>query len=532
MSDPSALPLDHRLPYASAYHAFQARAGRAPAALAAKDGERAWSFRELETASRRSGRALMALGLEPGEMASVWAVNHVEWVIAALGLQAAGGALIPAGTRLKPPEVALLLRRARARILFCDPGFGAVDFVAGILAESLPELRQIVVFDDIPALPRVMGWQAFLALADDVPEPNLEARIAALCPETLADVIFTSGTTGVPKGVPMTHGQSLVACEQQQLCVTRFRAGDMFAITYPFAHNAGYRAGWQASLLFGATFLALRNLDTGLLLQTIAREGVTVLPAVPTVFQGLLDHPDFAHTDVSKMRFAATGATTIPVVLIERMQAAFGPAAVVTGYGLTETAGSVSSTRPGDSAAVIATTTGRVLDNLDVRLIDMDGAEVAPGTPGEIAVRGPQVMRAYFEDPVGTAAAFTADGYLRTGDVGVFDAFGNLSITDRIKDMFIVGGFNAYPAEIEQQLSRIEGVAEAAVIGIDDARLGQVGRAFVIRRPDAALDEAAVVAWCRQAMANYKVPRVVTFVDELPRSPTGKVSKVHLRGLA
>lgn len=523
---------DPALPFPSPFHAFAAMADRRPAAVAIREGDRTMTYGDVLDAARAATRGLIAAGFAPGDCAAIWAVNQSEWIVAALAIQAAGGTLIPASTRLKPREVSHILARARVRFLFCDPGFGSTDFVAGILDLNLPELRRIIVFGGDAEDGRVTSWSRFVAAGAGVPATELDARIAGIDPDGLADIIFTSGTTGVPKGVPTTNAQSLIACEQQQACVSRFGPGDVLAVTYPFAHNAGYRAGWQAAFLYGITLVIAQSLDADTLLTLIERDRVSVLPAVPTVYQGILEHPDFARYDTSSLRSAMTGATTIPVVLIEQMQAIFGVAAVSAGYGLTEAAGSVSHTRPGDSAIIIATTTGRPLDNLDVRLIDDDGQAVPCGTPGEIVIKGPQVMRGYFEDDAATAAAFTADGYLRTGDVGVFDAAGNLAITDRLKDMYIVGGFNTYPAEIEQQLARIDGVAEAAVIGIDDPRLGQVGRAFIVPRADAVLDEAGVITWCRAEMANYKVPRVVTFVDALPRNPTGKVSKVDLRKLA
>jgi HIP---CoA ligase len=523
--------LDHRLPYPSLYRGFQAAAARWPQRIIIKDDGRETSYAVLEQESRRAARALIAHGLQPGDRVGIWAVNHTEWVIAGLAIQAAGGVIIPLSTRLRGREIAEILRRSGASILICDPGFGGYDFAAAIEAESIPSLRHIVRLGDGPAQ-RAVGWETFLAAGEATPGAMVEERIAAVNPETVSDIIFTSGTTGTPKGVPMTHGQSLIACEQQQLCCSQFEEGDLFAVTYPFAHNAGYRAGWQASLLFGIPFIPVRSYDPLDFLQLIQREGVTILPAVPTVFQGILDHAERPRYDLSSIRRAMTGATTIPVTLIERMQAEFGVDAVAAGYGLTETAGSVSSTRPGDTAQVIATTTGKPLDNLEVKLIDSEGMDVPKGEAGEIVVRGPQVMRAYYLDEAATAAAFTPDGFLRTGDVGVFDEIGNLRITDRIKDMYIVGGFNTYPVEVEQQLARIEGVAEAAVIGIPDERLGQVGKAFIVPRPGAELDEAAVIAWCRENMANYKVPRVVTFVDGLPRTASGKVSKVELRNLS
>lgn len=513
------------------YPAFQQAAARFGAGIAIRDGDVSISWNELERLSRRAARALLSLGLEAGDCTSIWATNHWRWPVTGLAGQAAGATLIPASTRLKAPEIADFLRRAKAKILFCDPGFGSYDFVSTIAAEDLPDLRHIIVFDDVASAGRVMGWDSFLA-HDAASDAALDARIASIRPDAVADIIFTSGTTGQPKGVPMTHAQSLIACEQQDRCVSRFVAGDVFAVTLPFAHNAGYRAGWQAAVLSGVTIVPVRSYDTLDLIKLIDREKVSVIPAVPTIFQAILDHPDRERYDLGSIRLALTGATTIPVALIEQMQAVFGVDAVSTGYGLTEAAGSVTHTRPGDAAATIATTVGRPLDNLEVVLVDREHRPVAPGGTGEIAVRGPQVMMGYYQDEEANRTAFTSGGFLLTGDVGVLDADGNLSITDRIKDVYLVGGFNAYPAEIEQRLRTLDGVADVAVIGVDDDRLGQVGKAFIIRRDGASLDAETVIAWCRHNMANYKVPRTIAFVDDLPRNATGKVSKVELRAMA
>ena len=520
----------------SLYTAFQSAVAAHGNRIAIRDGEKHISWTALDGHARSAARAMLTLGIAPGDRFSIWAGNQWRWVVAGLAGQAAGATLIPASTRLKAREIADLLRRADARILFCDPAFGNYDFVASITAEDLPNLAHIVVFDDRPEDGRVIGWEAFVDRVNidltSVSNDALDARIAAIEPQGIADIIFTSGTTGSPKGVPMTHTQSLIACKQQQECVSHYVPGDVFAVTYPFAHNAGYRAGWQAALLYGVTIIPMRSYDALDFLKMIDRERVTVLPAVPTIFQAILDHPERSQYDLSSLRICATGATTIPVALIERMQATFGADAVMTGYGLTEAAGSVSNTRPGDPATVIATTTGKPLANLEVRLLDPEHDDVAQGSPGEIAVRGPQVMLAYYQDEAATSAAFTDDGFLLTGDVGVLDVDGNLSITDRIKDMYLVGGFNTYPAEIEQQLRCMDGIADVAVIGVDDDRLGQVGKAFIVPASGTTLDADQIISWCRGHMANYKVPRSVVFIDALPRNPTGKVSKLDLREMA
>ena len=515
----------------SLFPAFAASARRHAGAVAIRDDGRDIGYADLHVLARRAGRALIAEGIAKGDRVAIWATNHADWVIAGLGIQAAGGVLVPIGTRLKGAEVADIVRRAGCKAIFLDPVVARYDFVAALRDEPLPDLTARIVFGAGHG-GDVLGWDAFMARGDAIEDAALDARIAGVAPGDIADIIFTSGTTGRPKGVPMTHAQSLIACEQQQRCASRFVAGETFAVMYPFAHNAGYRAGWQAGLLHGVRVLPVRHYDPAAILDMIERERVAVLPMVPTLYQAILDDPTMPHRDLSCLRYAATGAATIPVQLIAQMRSVLGARQVATGYGLTEAAGSVSNTVPGDSDEVVATTTGRPLESLDVRILDHEQREVAPGAPGEIAVCGPQVLHGYYGDPQATAKAFASDGFLLTGDVGLFTPEGNLRITDRIKDMYLCGGFNCYPAEIEAVLRGHAAVADVAVIGVPDARLGEVGLAFVVRKPGMDIGEAGIIDWAKPRIANYKVPRSVVLLDALPLNATGKVDKLALRGRA
>jgi acyl-CoA synthetase (AMP-forming)/AMP-acid ligase II len=264
-------------------------------------------------------------------------------------------------------------------------------------------------------------------------------------------------------------------------------------------------------------------------LARIAADRVTVLPGPPTLYQAILAQPDFASYDVSSLRLAVTGAASIPLELIHRMKDVLGLETVITGYGLTETCGVVAMCRFDDDVDTIATTSGRAIDGVEMRTVDRAGAAVAPGEPGEIVVRGYNVMQGYFEDEAATHEAIDAAGWLHTGDIGVIDARGYVRVTDRQKDMFIMGGFNCYPAEIENQILAHPDVHQVAVIGVPDQRMGEVGMAFVVPRPGAALDGAALSTWCRAQLANYKVPRHIQLVAALPINATGKVMKYLLR---
>jgi acyl-CoA synthetase (AMP-forming)/AMP-acid ligase II len=326
----------------------------------------------------------------------------------------------------------------------------------------------------------------------------------------------------------MTHGRT-VRVATDWVAMTGLTADDRYLMVNPYFHMFGLKAGILACVASGATMYPEPVFDVDAVLGRVAAEGITVLPGAPTIYQAILDHPDRGRHDLSSLRIAVTGAADIPVELIRRIREELPFGLIVTGYGLSE-AGTASATLPDDDPETVATTVGRARPGFEVRIVEGD-TDVAAGEAGEILLRGPSVMAGYLDDPEATAATLSADGWVRTGDLGVLDERGNLRIVGRLKDMFIVGGFNAYPAEIENALLRHPDVRQAAVIGIPDERLGEVGAAFVVTASGdpAAADD--IKAWCRDEMANYKVPRVVRVVDALPVNATGKVVKDELRAL-
>ena len=502
-----------------------ARCGDAEAVV---DGGRRVGYTELRELVDDAARALVALGVERGDRVAIWAPNSLKWIVAALGVTTAGGVLVPVNTRFRGAEAGYVIARSGARALFTARGFLDTDYPA-LLAEAgvdLPALRHTVVLSGDPGA-GTMAWEEFRTRARAVPVGELDARVRAVDRDDPSDIVFTSGTTGNPKGVVMSHGQTLRAyldwCDFADL-----RAGDRYLIVNPFFHIFGYKAGCLASLMRGATIFPLAVFDPAVVLEIVERERITVLPGPPTLYQSLLEHPDTARRDITSLRVAVTGAADIPTELIRRVREELPFERILTGYGLTE-AGTVTGSRPDDDFEHIATTVGVPWEGFEVRTVDQAGALTPPGEPGEVVVRGATVMRAYFDDPEATAAAIDTGGWLHTGDLGTFDADGYLRIVGRIKDMFIVGGFNAYPAEIENLLLRHPRVAQVAVIGVPDERLGEVGKAFVVPTPGPAPDAAEIIEWARAHMANYKVPRAVEFLDALPLNATGKVVKDELR---
>jgi len=493
---------------------------------ALEEGGRSWSFPELAQEALRAARAFVAAGLGPGDRVAVWAPNAAGWVFAAIGLQMAGGVLVPLNTRFKGSEAAYILRKSRARILVTVAEFLGAHYVEMLRGHELPDLESKVLLSG--ADPGATAWEEFLAAGRAVPEAEAHRRAEAVAPDDLADILFTSGTTGRPKGVMSSHVQDLRGYEAWTE-VIGLREGDRYLIVNPFFHAFGYKAGWLSCIMRGATMLPHAVFDVPAVLARLGRERVSVLPGPPAIYQSILMHPDRGRYDLSSLRLAVTGAAAIPVELVRRMRYELGFETVITGYGLTEASGIVTMCRHDDDPETIATTSGRAIPGVEVRCVDESGREVPRGDPGEVVVRGYNVMRGYFEEEAETAATIDADGWLHTGDVGVMDERGYLRITDRKKDMFILGGFNCYPAEIEGLLFEHPEVAQVAVIGIPDERMGEVGMAFVVPTPGTRPKPDEIVAWCREHMANYKVPRRVEIVDALPMNAAGKVQKFVLR---
>ena len=498
-------------------------------ALVDGDGEVRLDFHQLEDLMVRSTRAAMAAGLRPGDRASVWAPNMHQWIGAALGILGAGGVLVPLNTRFKGSEAAYVLGKSGARMLFTVTDFLETDYVAMLRAADaeLPDLEQVVVLrGDAPDGTRSLV--DYLAAGDAVDEAEANARIDAVMPDDLSDLIFTSGTTGRPKGVMVTHGQS-VRVYEAWTDVIGLREGDRYLIINPFFHAFGYKAGWMSCVLRGATIVPFAVFDVPKVLEMVAKERITVLPGPPTLLQGILDFPDRDRYDLSSLRLTVTGAAAVPVTLVERLRDEMTFETIITGYGLTESTGTTAMCRHDDDPETIANWSGRAIPDTELCIVDGHGNEVPRGEPGEVVTRGYHVMRGYFEEPEETASTIDADGWLHTGDIGVMDDRGYVRITDRTKDMFIVGGFNAYPAEIENLLLQNDQLSLAAVVGVPDERMGEVGVAYVVPRPGVTVDPDELIAWAKAHMANYKVPRRVEVVDELPLNASGKVLKYELR---
>lgn len=500
-------------------HAAQAAAERWSSEPALIERGETWTFAQLWHECRRAAAAFLARGVGQGDRVAIWAPNSREWIVAAVGAMTAGATLVPLNTRLKGMEAGDILRRTGAKLLFTVDDFLGIRYPDLLREEDLPDLAGTISFTS--------GWDAFLAEGKDLARGEVEAALARLTTDHVSDIIFTSGTTGAPKGVMMTYGRVIPQCGVW-IENTGLAQGERYLIANPFFHSFGFKAGWVVCLLAGATMLPMAQFDTAEAARLIEEQRVNFMPGPPTIFQMLLAHKEAHPFDASSMRGGTSGAASVPPVLIERMRSELHMRDVITAYGMTECV-NITGCRMGDPAETIANTCGVAVAGNEVKIAGPDGAELPHGQTGEVWVRGQGVMLGYLDDPAATAETIDPDGWLHTGDVGNMDEHGYLRITDRLKDMYISGGFNVYPAEVEKLLSNHPAIAMAAVVGVPDERMGEVGKAYVVLRSGMAESEENLREWSRTAMANYKVPRSFKVVDDLPRNAAGKVLKTQLR---
>lgn len=491
-----------------------------------EDGDTSMTFTEFDAMRRRIAKAFMASGIAKGDKVMIWGPNTWKWFATAMGLVSAGGVLIPCSTRFKGTEVSELIRRSETSLMISAGNFLGQYYPDMLNAEGRAPLRDIVVFDDAHATE--VSWETFLARAETVSDAELDERIASIRPDDLCDMLFTSGTTGYPKGVMYEHRNCLQAIDGWATQVgIRYR--DRILVIPPFFHAFGYRSGAIVSLMRGAVLMPHLTYDAEEILRRVERDHISVIPGPPAIFHGMLQNPDLARFDRSSLRLGVTGGSVVPATLIRRMRSELGFSGVVNGYGLTECGGYGTMCLADDDAEVIANTAGKAFPGIEVRIMTPEGKFAPDGEPGEVVIRGYITMRGYFMDPEATAKTIDPEGWLHTGDIGYFDTDGNLRIEDRVKDLYITGGFNCYPAEIERLMSAHPAVGQIAVIGVPDERMGEVGKAFVVLRPGTTATEAELIAWARQNIANFKVPRSIEFRTSLPTSPQGKVVKDQLR---
>jgi len=483
----------------------------------ANDG-RAWTFAELHDASSRVANALRAAGVERGDRIAYLDRNAPEYYLYFFGGAKIDAVNVAVNWRLAPREMAHILDDSGARVLLVGE-----EFLEHLRRVELEHVRQVVVIGD----PGASGYPSFAQWIAGFPaeDPALDGDAEAPCYQ-----LYTSGTTGLPKGVELTHA-NLLHCLDRGLAEAGFDADAVNLVCMPLFHIAG--SGWGLVGMYrGARTVMLRDVDPEAIVRTIPEEGVTHALFVPAVLQFLLDLPGIAEADFSTLRAITYGASPITErVLVDAMRTF--QCGFLQAYGLTETTGAIcvlapEDHDPGGPRAHLLRSCGRPVANHEVRIVDTErGVEVPEGEVGEIWVRGPQNMKAYWRNPEATAATLVEGGWLRTGDAGYVRG-GYVFIHDRVKDMIISGAENVYPAEVENVLMEHDGIRDAAVIGVPSERWGETVKALIVRG-DAALEEHEVIGFCRERLAHYKCPTSVDWVESIPRNPSGKILKAELR---
>ena len=495
------------------------------------DGEFQLSFIELKDEIFKSANALIETGVKPGDRIGIWAPNTWEWVIAALGVHVAGGVLVPINTRFKGKEASYVITKANVSLLFTVADFLETNYVKlleGTDAES--QLQEIVVLKG-NADKGSTSFTDFLSRANDSRVREVQERSEGVSGEDLCHIMFTSGTTGAPKGAMLKHS-AVVRGYNDWADIIGLQARDRYLIVNPFFHSFGLNAGILACLMKGACMLPHPIFDVQQVMERVPQDKITMLPGPPAIYQTILNHPDLETFDMTTLRLAVTGAAAIPVEMIIQMRERLGFEKIVTGYGLTEGSGLATMCRHDDDPETIAKTSGRAMPGMEIKIVDDNGAEIESGQPGEITVKGYNIMVGYLDDPDQTSETITENGWLLTGDIGVMDNHGNIAITDRKKDMYINGGFNVYPAEVESIMLQHPQIGQVSVVGVPDERMGEVGFAFIVPTSGVTPEPDEIIEWCRQEMANYKCPREVALIDNLPLNASGKVLKYELRDRA
>lgn len=482
-------------------------------------GDRAWTHREVDAIAGRVAAGLLARGLRRGDRVAVQLPNVPEFVFAYFGILKAGLVMVPMNPLLRPPEVAYQLGESAARLLITQ-----VASIEQALAAAAghPELTLAVV-GDAP----VDGDRPILGFDDLLADPE-EPPLAPTAAGDTALIIFTSGTTGRPKGAELTHVQLYLNCTHAGR-LGELDADDVVVAVLPFFHVFGLSSVLNAAIRWGSALVLVPRFDPGDVLRAIDRHRATVLPGVPTVFAGLLA-PDTASYDVSSLRLGLSGGAALSPAHLRAFEEKFPSTTVLEGYGLTECA-SVATFNISRAARKIGSI-GTPLWGTEMRLVD-DGAPVrgtGPDHVGEIELRGHHVMKGYAGRPDATSAVLR-DGWLATGDLAYVDDDGYYFIVDRKKDVIVRGGYNVYPREVEDALTRHPDVAEAAVVGRPDERLGEEVVAFVVARPGAEPGPGDLIAFAKEHVAAYKYPRHIAVVAALPRGATGKVLKSELPAL-
>jgi len=494
-----------------------------------------YTFAALDREARTIARGLMALGVEQGERVVLWATNVPEWIVVQFALAKIGAILVAANTSLRARDIDYVLRQSEAATLITIRGFRGVDYVTelaaiGASSGQIPALQRLIFVGDEESPPGYVPYAGLRALAARVSDAELDARAAGIGVDDVINMQYTSGTTGFPKGV-MLSSRNILNNAYALAATLGYTPADRLCLCVPLFHCFGCVMGVLGPFSHGACICAIEAFDPGRVLEMIDRERCTALYGVPTMFIAELEHPDFARHDLTSLRTGVMAGALCPEALMRRVMAEMHMKEVTIAYGMTEASPCITMTPRTASVEQRSQTVGPVLPELEVKIVDPStGVPRAAGERGELCCRGYNVMKGYYNNADATRAALDADGWLHTGDEASMDPDGYFRITGRIKDLIIRGGENIAPKEIEDRLREHPAVADAYVYSLPDAFFGEAVAAAVRLKADTNdVSPDALIAWCAETLARFKVPRYVRFVPEFPMTASGKVQKYKLR---
>jgi fatty-acyl-CoA synthase len=505
-----------------------------------------YTWREFNERCRQVAKGLLRLGVKKGDHLAIWAYNVPEWVTLQFATAKIGAVLVTVNTSYKSAELEYLLRQSDSRVLFMVQGFKDTNYVE-TLSSVVPELAtskpgelsnatlpclQHVVFIGDGAPDGMINFEKIVELGRDVSDAELAAVVATLHVNEVINMQYTSGTTGFPKGVMLTHHNVINNGFNIGECM-RFTENDRLCIPVPFFHCFGCVLGVMACVTHGTTMVPVEIFDPLKVLQAIEKERCTAVHGVPTMFIAELEHPRFQEFDLTSLRTGIMAGSNCPIEVMRRVIRDMHASEITIAYGQTESSPVITQTRTDDPIELKVSTVGRVLPNVELKIVDIEtSAELPPGKQGELCTRGYLVMKGYYKMPEETAKAIDTDGWLHTGDLAVMDENGYCKITGRIKNMIIRGGENIYPREVEEFLYTHPKISDIQVYGVPDRKYGEQVMAAVVLKQGCEMTEEEVKEFCRGRIANYKIPKYVRFVDSYPMTASGKIQKFKLREMA
>ena len=517
-------------------------------ALVYVDRDLRYSYAEFKEVVERCARALMALGLEKGDHVAVWGQNVPEWVTLQFATGKMGAVLVTINPAYKANELKYVLEQSDAAALFLTRGVKGTDFVeilqeaapdlteveeGELSVEGLPHLKHIVLIgEDAEDSPGIMGYEEFFEGAEKVSEEELRERQASLDADEVINMQYTSGTTGFPKGVQLTHANIVKNAFYIGECM-ELGPEDRVCIPVPFFHCFGCVLGTLNTVTHEGTMVPVEQFDAEEVLKAVHEERCTALLGVPTMFIAELEHENYEEYDTSSLRTGIMAGSPCPEEVMKQVVNDMGADEITIAYGQTESSPVITQTRTDDPIERRVSTVGRKLPDVEVKLVDVDtGEEVGPNEQGDLCTRGYHVMKGYYKMPDETEEVIDEEGWLHTGDLAVMDEDGYFKITGRADDMIIRGGENIYPREIEEFLYTHPEISDVQVYGVPDEKYGERVAAAIIKKKDASLTEEDTKEYCRENIAHYKVPEYVDFVEEYPMTASGKIQKYKLREAA